>query len=151
MLYLDRKSELEAKKQKLQENIRQKKDSLMIPLSESMDELSMYDQHPADIGSEVFEREKDSGLLELMELELQKANDALKRFDAGTYGICKNCGEPIESKRLDRVINTTLCAQCARKAQDDFNRPAEEDITLSGAMADRGEAFEIAGYDFYDE
>jgi DnaK suppressor protein len=148
---MDRKNQLLSKKRQLQQTIQQKKDSLMIPLSESVDDLSMYDQHPADIGSEVYEREKDAGLLELMELELQKVNDALKRFEEGTYGICENCGNPIEAKRLDRVINTTLCSQCARQAQDDFRRPAEEDITLSGAMADRGEAFEIAGYDFYDE
>ncbi len=144
------KSKLLAKKRELEQVIARKKDDLMIPITESTDELSMYDQHPADVGSELYEREKDAGLLEMMELELQKLNDALNRYDKGQYGICSICGDPIEPKRLERLLNTTQCIQCARKTRDNFTRPAEEDITFSGAMSDRGETLEIAGYDFYD-
>ncbi len=147
---MDLKSKLLDKKQELEEVIAQKKDDLMIPVTESTDELSMYDQHPADAASDLYEREKDAGLLELMELELQKTNDALARYDRGQYYICKSCGKAIEPKRLERLLNTTLCIECARKAQDDFIRPAEEDITFPGAMSDRGETLEIAGYDLYD-
>ncbi|KUG02487.1 dnak suppressor protein [hydrocarbon metagenome] len=147
---MDFKSKLLDKKRELEQVIARKKDDLMIPLTESTDELSMYDQHPADIASELYEREKDAGLLEMMELELQKLNDALYRYENGQYGICSICGSQIEPKRLERVLNTTLCIQCARKTRDDFNRPAEEDITFTGAMSDRGETLEIAGYDFYD-
>jgi len=147
---LELKNNLLARKQELEDTIAGKKDDLMIPIKESTDELSMYDQHPADVASDLFEREKDAGLLEMMELELQKVNDALARYNSGQYGICKACGNPIEPKRLERLLNTTLCANCARAAQDDFGRPAEEAITFPGAMSDRGETMEIAGYDFYD-
>jgi YteA family regulatory protein len=147
---LDTKSRLLDKQRKLQQVIARKKDQLMIPITESTDELSMYDQHPADVASELYEREKDAGLLEMMELELQKLNDALNRYENGQYGICSICGSPIEPERLERVLNTTQCIQCARKTRDNFTRPAEEDISFSGAMSDRGETLEIAGYDFYD-
>ncbi len=147
---MDLQQKLLDKKQDLQKAIERKKDSLMITIRETTDELSMYDQHPADVGSELYEREKDAGLLEMMELELQKVNDALNRYQNSQYGICSICGQAIEPERLDRLIHTTQCIQCARKTTDNFTRPAEEDISFSGAMSDRGETFEIAGYDFYD-
>ena len=150
VLRLDIKNKLLNKKKELEEVIARKQDDLMIPMAESTDELSLYDQHPADVASELYEREKDAGLLELMEVELQQTNDALQRYDAGQYHICRSCGQAIEPKRQERLINTTLCIKCAQKTKDDFTRPAEEDITFTGAMSDRGETLEIAGYDFYD-
>lgn len=147
---MDPKSKLLSKKQELESLIKAKEDDMMIPLTETIDELSLYDQHPADIGSEVFEREKDAGLLEVYELELEKVRDALERYEEGKYGICEWCGEHIEPARLDRLISTTLCASCARQTQDKFTRPAEQDLTSAGDMADEGETFAIAGYEFYE-
>lgn len=138
------------KKQELEAIIKAKQEALMIPLSESTNELSMYDEHPADIGSEVFEREKDAGLLELYELELEKVRDALERAEQGQYGLCEICGKPIEPARLQRLSNTTMCAACAHNAQDKFVRPEEQEIISAGEMADEGEAFDISGHDFYD-
>lgn len=147
---MDPKTELLQKKQELESIIKAKQEQMMVPLSESTDELSLYDEHPADIGSEVFEREKDFGLLELYELELEKVRDALERLEAGKYGVCEMCGEPIEPARLQRVSHTTLCAGCARQIQDKFTRPAEQDVTSAGEMADEGESFDISGHDFFD-
>ena len=113
----------------------------MTPITETTDELSMYDQHPADIGSEVFEREKDMGLLEILEIEKEKIDDALQRYEQGLYGICENCGQNIEPARLQRIVNTTLCAQCAHKTQDKYRRPAEEDTLSIASMTDTGKLF----------
>jgi len=147
---LDSQSRLLAKKDELEQLIREKKENIMVPITESTYELSMYDQHPADIASEVYEREKDCGLIEMLELELEKVNDALNNCSKGQYGICEECGKPIEPARLDRLLNTTLCASCARIKQDKFTRPAEEDISSPGDMSDEGETFQIAGYEFYE-
>lgn len=143
-------NQLLAKKDELEHIIKEKKDRLMLPITESINELSMYDQHPGEIGSEVYEREKDSGLLELLELELEKVEDALNRYQNGQHGICDSCGSPIEKARLDRLVNTTLCTNCAKLRQDRFKRPGEEDITTAGDMSDEGETFQIAGYEFYE-
>lgn len=148
---MDIREKLLTRQRELEQTITRRKDDLMIPLQESTDELSLYDQHPADVGSELFEREKDSGLLELLEFDLQKVNDALERYDMGQYGICESCGKPIEPARLERLINTTLCVKCAKSQQKHFNRPAEEEIVSPGHMSDLGEAFQIAGYEFYEE
>lgn len=64
-------------------------------------ELSSYDQHPADLGSEVFEREKDLSILESLEIELAEVEAALRRLDEGTYGIDEVTGARIDPARLD--------------------------------------------------
>lgn len=66
-------------------------------------ELSDYDQHPADSGSETFEREKDFSILEELEAELAELEAALRRIDEGTYGVDEVTGEPINPERLDAV------------------------------------------------
>ncbi len=66
-------------------------------------ELSGYDQHPADSGTETFEREKDFSILESLENELAEIEAALTRIDNGTYGIDENTGEPIDPARLDAI------------------------------------------------
>ncbi|MDD3888995.1 MAG: yteA family sporulation protein, partial [Syntrophomonadaceae bacterium] len=83
---MDYRQRLLARKDEIEQLIKKKQDNLMIPLAETTDELSMYDQHPADIASELYEREKDNGLLELLEFELEKVNDAVDKLNNGTYG-----------------------------------------------------------------
>lgn len=147
---MDYRQQLLAKKKELEEVIQKKRDMMMIPITESIDELSMYDQHPGDIGSEVYEREKDAGLLELYELELEKLNDALDKYQRGQYGICDICGKPIEAERLKRLVNTTLCAECARYNVRETVRTDEYDILTAGEMSDEGETFQVAGYEYFE-
>ncbi|HUF84322.1 MAG TPA: hypothetical protein VMQ81_06985 [Acidimicrobiia bacterium] len=66
-------------------------------------ELADYDQHPADQGSDTFEREKDLSILEQLESELAEIQAALRRVDEGTYGIDEVTGDPIAPERLDAV------------------------------------------------
>jgi RNA polymerase-binding transcription factor DksA len=62
-----------------------------------------YDQHPADSGSETFEREKDLSILEQLESELAEIQAALQRIEDGTYGVDEVTGEPIAPERLDAL------------------------------------------------
>jgi RNA polymerase-binding transcription factor DksA len=64
-------------------------------------DITHYDQHPADQGSEVFEREKDLAILEGLEVELAEIEAALQRLDDGTYGVDEVTGQPIDPARLD--------------------------------------------------
>jgi RNA polymerase-binding transcription factor DksA len=66
-------------------------------------ELADYDQHPADLGSDTFEREKDLSILEQLESELAEIQAALRRVDEGTYGIDEVTGDPIPPERLEAV------------------------------------------------
>ncbi len=69
--------------------------------NDQMSELADYDQHPADLGSDTFEREKDLSILEQLETELAEIQAALRRIDEGTYGIDEVTGDPIAPERLD--------------------------------------------------
>ena len=46
---------------------------------------------------------------------LSKVNRALDRVNAGTYGICESCGNPIPVERLDVLPYSTLCVECASR------------------------------------
>jgi DnaK suppressor protein len=43
--------------------------------------------------------------------------DALRRIDAGTYGICVGCRSPISYERLSAIPETTLCVRCGGSSE----------------------------------
>lgn len=75
------------------------------------------DQHPADEGSELFEREKNLALERNAQESLQAVNEALHRFETGTYGICAECGEPIPEARLRALPEATTCVKCQARLE----------------------------------
>lgn len=46
--------------------------------------------------------------------EVAQLRAALRRLEAGTYGRCARCGEPIAAARLQAIPSTTTCLACAR-------------------------------------
>ncbi|MDQ4133725.1 MAG: TraR/DksA C4-type zinc finger protein [Actinomycetota bacterium] len=84
---------------------------------ESLAELSSFDQHEADIGTETFEREKDLSILEQVEAELADVEHAIRRLDEGTYGTCEACGRPISPERLEAMPATRLCHEHQLEAE----------------------------------
>ena len=94
---------------------------------ESLGELSSYDNHPADMGTALYDREKDLALHEHAESELGKVDIALEAMADGSYGKCKVCQKDIPFERLLIVPYTTLCVEHAEtKAQS-----AEEDVAIN--------------------
>lgn len=75
------------------------------------------DNHLADIATHTYDRELDSTLEESEEVHLAHVEAALTRIDAGTYGICENCGRPIQPARLEAMPWVTLCIDCKRLAE----------------------------------
>jgi RNA polymerase-binding protein DksA len=75
-------------------------------------EISGYDDHPADMASETFEKEKDEALMESVQDSLARVRNALGKIKRGTYGKCDSCGKPITIKRLKALPYATLCVEC---------------------------------------
>ncbi|TMV46642.1 molecular chaperone DnaK [Paenibacillus mesophilus] len=98
------------------------------PLSATTGELSSYDNHPADLGSEVFERGKDIALNEHEEHHLSEVMDALERMKEGTYGKCAICGTAIPYERLQAVPDTEYCFEHVPDREISQRRPAEEKL-----------------------
>ena len=76
---------------------------------DSLSELSSADQHQADTGTEVFNRERDLSILERVEAELADVEHALRRLEEGTFGTCEACGRPIDDARLEAQPATRFC------------------------------------------
>ncbi|HEY9288478.1 MAG TPA: TraR/DksA C4-type zinc finger protein [Candidatus Dormibacteraeota bacterium] len=72
-------------------------------------ELSKVDQHPAELGTETFERERDMTALRIVESELEDIDEALRQIDQGKYGTCDECGKPIGNERLEAKPWARLC------------------------------------------
>jgi len=72
------------------------------------------DDESADAGTATFEREKELSIEQNVRDLLQKIDRALKRIDAGTYGICERCGKPIEKARIKALPYVDLCIKDAQ-------------------------------------
>jgi DnaK suppressor protein len=75
------------------------------------------DQHMADTATETVDREIDYTLEEHDGRLLQAIDEALARIEAGTYGVCVNCGAQIPPGRLEAMPWATLCIDCKRKEE----------------------------------
>ena len=82
-------------------------------ISDETDEVTT-DNHLADVASVTYDRELDYSLEENSEELLREIDDALRRINDGTYGICENRGEQISPERLEAVPWTRLCIDCKR-------------------------------------
>jgi DnaK suppressor protein len=72
---------------------------------------------PADAGAKAFEREQELALAQNAQDLLDQAERALVRIDAGTYGICESCGQPIGKARLQAFPRATLCVACKQRQE----------------------------------
>jgi len=76
------------------------------------------DQHLADHASDMLDREVDGSLEDNAEDIVREIDAALERIDAGTYGVCMNCGRQIPEERLDAVPYAVLCLSCKREEEE---------------------------------
>jgi len=72
-------------------------------LQKSRSDLSNMPIHMADVGSDNFEQEFTLELLDGERKVLVEIEDALKRIEEGTYGICEGTDKPIERSRLEAI------------------------------------------------
>src|SRR2546421_11746641 len=75
--------------------------------------LSHVPLHPADLGSDAFERQFTEGLLAHERQTLAEILAALERIDAGSFGRCEGCRKQIPESRLQALPYTRYCLKCA--------------------------------------
>ncbi|GAB3465871.1 TraR/DksA family transcriptional regulator [Actinophytocola sediminis] len=71
------------------------------------------DEHDPEGVTVAFERAQVAGLLAQTRAELAALDAADQRLEAGTYGTCARCGQPIAAERLDALPAVTTCIRCA--------------------------------------
>ncbi|MCK7622107.1 TraR/DksA C4-type zinc finger protein [Streptomyces sp. RS10V-4] len=71
----------------------------------------------ADTGTKNITREHELALASNAREMLHQTERALGRLDAGTYGVCENCGKPIGKARMQAFPRATLCVECKQKQE----------------------------------
>ena len=88
--------------------------SLRESMENSSDE-SAYSFHMADAGTDAQEREKTYMLFNRTRKFVKYLDDAMKRIDNKTYGVCKVTGKKISKGRLEAVPHTQLSIEAKLK------------------------------------
>jgi RNA polymerase-binding protein DksA len=100
------------------------KDRLEAELAETMAELERLEkkvQVEVEYGlgegdPSIYEREINMALRRRTRRKVRSVQEALARFEEGTYGICERCGRQIAEQRLEALPEARLCIDCAQHA-----------------------------------
>ncbi|WP_437583529.1 TraR/DksA family transcriptional regulator [Paramicrobacterium sp. CJ85] len=92
-------------------------DDALAQVRESLGEGTNDDEHDPEGPTMSDEWSKLTGLQSEGEAELREVDAALARIEAREFGMCESCGNAIGRPRLEARPYTTLCIDCARKAE----------------------------------
>ena len=110
------RARLEGEQKRLSEELEQLKSSVR-PADERR-EGSPFGKREEE-ATESFELERRLTLEKRLIDQLAEVEHALQKFEDGTYGLCDNCGQPINPERLEALPQASLCLDCkARQAKE---------------------------------
>lgn len=84
--------------------------------SEMTGEVGLGEDY-ADAGTATFDRERDLSIRNNIQDLMDQIDRAVERIDAGTYGLCAMCGQPIEAARLKALRHAVQCLDCKRREE----------------------------------
>ncbi|PYG86881.1 TraR/DksA family transcriptional regulator [Ruminiclostridium sufflavum DSM 19573] len=91
---------------------------------DSPEELSNYDNHPADLGSELYSVEMNMALKVHEQSKLNDIARALSKLETGSYGKCESCKGDIPYERLEALPSARYCISCEKeKEASEINTP----------------------------
>ena len=92
-------------------------DTLKKSQKEASGDISGYTYHMADVATDNYDREFSLGIASGERQLLYELDDALKRIEDGTFGICEDCKCLIAKNRLKAVPQARLCVKCQEKGE----------------------------------
>jgi len=75
-------------------------------------EASAFGMHQADAGSDAYDRDFALSLLSQEQDALYEIEEAIKRIELGTYGVCEMSGKPIAHARLEALPFARYTVEC---------------------------------------
>jgi RNA polymerase-binding transcription factor DksA len=110
-------------------------------LRNSQGNESAFGMHQADAGSDAYDRDFALSLLAKEQDAIYEINEALKRIDAGTYGICEMSGDLISEERLEALPFTRFTVVCQERIEREqrggrWNRPVRSLFGLDESAED---------------
>ena len=103
-------------------------------------EASAFGMHQADAGSDAYDRDFALSLLSQEQDALYEIDEALKRIEQGTYGICELCNKPILHARLEAIpfARFTVDCQSQLEKQRKLTRSRQPVTSLFGLTDEEG-------------
>jgi len=103
-------------------------------------EASAFGMHQADAGSDAYDRDFALSLLSQEQDALYEIDEALKRIEQGTYGICELCNKPILHARLEAIpfARFTVDCQSQLEKQRKMSRSRQPVTSLFGLVDEEG-------------
>lgn len=123
-------------------------------IKEYTEELSSYDNHPADQGTELFMMSMQANLENHERYRITEIDRALENIENGTYGSCQLCGANIPEKRLDVMPEANICMECAESKLEahklSTDRPVEEEVLSPSYRTSYKDYEDYTGFDGED-
>ena len=103
-------------------------------------EASAFGMHQADAGSDAYDRDFALSLLSMEQDSLFEINQALKRIETGSYGVCEISGKSIPHARLEALPFTRYTVECQAEIEkrNRFSRVRQPVTSLFGLGDDEG-------------
>jgi DnaK suppressor protein len=109
---------LEAERLRIKQEIyRQTQGDETVPATDPLLDTGGVSTDPADDADALADNERTRILVSNAQAMIAQINAALQRLDAGTYGICTNCGREIDPRRLEALPCVILCIDCQTAAE----------------------------------
>lgn len=90
-------------------------DTLKKSQKDASGDISGYTYHMADVATDTYDREFSLSLATNERNLLYELDDAFKKIDEGTFGICEECKSLISKTRLKAIPYARLCIRCQEK------------------------------------
>lgn len=103
-------------------------------------EASAFGMHQADAGSDAYDRDFALSLLSQEQDALYEIDEALKRVELGTYGVCEMSQKPIPHARLEAIPFARFTVECQSQLekQRKLTRTRQPVTSLFGLTDDEG-------------
>ena len=109
--------------EKFHERLLELRDQLLRQMNglakESAQEMAGYSLHMADSGTDNFDRDFALSLLSSDQDAIYEIEEALKRIERNTYGVCELTGKPIPKTRLEAIPWTRFTVQAQAQLERD--------------------------------
>jgi RNA polymerase-binding protein DksA len=92
-------------------------DTLKKSQKDAAGDISGYTYHMADVATDTYDREFSLGIASNERQLLYELDDALKRIEEDTFGICEDCKSLITKTRLKAIPYARLCLNCQQKRE----------------------------------
>ena len=92
-------------------------DTLKKSQKDAAGDISGYTYHMADVATDTYDREFCLSLASSGREQIFELDDALKKIEEGTFGICETCKSSIAKVRLKAVPNARFCVKCQNKQE----------------------------------